>query len=168
MKRLYCGGCFDFDYQQANYRRQAAGDYRAILLGSADLLLQRSGGVKLHEGVIYIGPFYFESDGMVDRDIVRSEMEMVEACTDTIFFLDRAGCPGTVCELTAASMLGKNVHIFYLRKGDDEETESDLHTPCWYPILHSSIINEKTHVHPCSSGEDAAEQIQKLVSSWKE
>ena len=168
MKKLYCGGSFCFDYQHADYREQAARDYRAALLGSTDLLLQRSDGVRINEGVTYIGPFYFESDGMMDRDIVRSETEMVKACTDAIFLLDEAGCPGTVCELTVASMLEKNVHIFYLRKASDEETESDLHTPCWYPILHSCIVNKKTRIHPCSSAEDAAEQIQKLVSSWKE
>ena len=116
----------------------------------------------------YIGPFYFESDGMIDRDIVRKEMDMVNRCTDAVFLLDEAGCPGTICELTMASMLGKNVYLFYLHRPDDQETESALHTPCWYPIVHSCIVNEYTRIYACSSKEDAAEQICALVRSWQE
>ena len=167
MRKLYCGGSFCFDYLQENYYAQAAGDYRAILLGSADRLLQRSSGVSLGDKLTYIGPFYFESDGMEDRDIVQSEIDMVKNCTDAIFLLDGAGCPGTICELTMASLLGKNVYVFYLRKPDDQETESTLHTPCWYPILHSSILNKNTLLYPCSNTQDAVQQILALVTSWQ-
>ena len=167
MRKLYCGGRFPFDYQQPNYLDQVAADYRAVLLGSPQRLLQRSEGEWLHRSVLYMGPFYFESDGMVDRDIVQSEIDMVRSCTDAIFLLDEAGCPGTVCELTMASMLGKNVHIFYVRKPEQEETESSLHTPCWYPIIHSSILNERTQMYACSSAEEAAEKICGLVESWQ-
>ena len=168
MRTFYCGGSFGFDYLQPNYREQAAADYRAILLGSPDRLLQRSTGVELHAEAMYIGPFYFESDGMLDRDIVKSEMEMVNNCSDAVFLLDNASCPGTICELTMASMLGKRVHLFYLRKADDEETESSLHTPCWYPILHSSILNEHTCIHACGSVEEAVGKIRALVDNCKE
>ena len=167
MKKLYCGGSFCFDYQKADYREQAAADYRSVLLGSPDLLLQRSSGVPLGNGTTYIGPFYFESDGMPDTDIVRSEIDMVKDCSDAIFLLDSACCPGTICELTMASVLGKAVHIFYLQKPDDQETESSLHTPCWYPILHSSIINQRSTLYPCSSIQEAAEMIRSLVDSWQ-
>ena len=167
MRKLYCGGVFNFDYQQAGYYEQAAADYRAILLGSPDRLLQRSDGVKLSTGVTYIGPFYFESDGMLDRDIVQNEVDMVRNCTDAVFLLDGACCPGTICELTMASMLGKNVHLFYLRKSDNEETESSLHTPCWYPIIYSSIVNEHTCLYECSSMEDAIDRVQALLDTWQ-
>ena len=167
MNKLFCGGMFHFDYQQTDYRELASADYRAILLGSPDLLLQRSNGVQINTGTEYIGPFYFESDSMVDRDIVQNEIDMVRSCTDAIFLLDGSGCPGTICELTMAAMLGKTVHLFYLPRPDDEETESTLHTPCWYPILHSSIINEHTHLYPCASMRDAANRIQALVDTWE-
>ena len=167
MRKLYCGGTFNFDYRQADYCEQAAADYRAILLGSPGLLLQRSAGVKIRSGIEYVGPFYFESDGMVDVDIVQSEIDMVRQCTDAVFLLDEAGCPGTICELTMASMLGKTVHLFYLRKPDDEETESSLHTPCWYPIIHSSIMNEHTCLYECNSTHDAVNRIQALLDTWQ-
>ncbi len=165
MKKIYCGGRFHFDYLVDGYRENAARDYRAVLLGNVDSLLERSDGVRIHENAEYIGPFYFETDGMQDRDIVRVEWEMVSNCTDAIFLLETADCPGTVCELTAASMLGKRVHIFYLR--DDGETESMLRTPCWYPILHSASVNENTYVYECKSLDDAVEKIVATVRQWQ-
>lgn len=163
MRKIYCGGRFDFDYLDEGYRAEAEKDYRAILLGGADMLLQRSKSVKINENAEYIGPFYFETDGMQAHDIVKSEWEMVRECTDAIFLLDDACCPGTVCELTAVSMLGKKVHIFYIRAKAGEETESELHTPCWYPIIHSLTVNKNTSVCECKDYDDAAEKIKALV-----
>ena len=164
MKKLYCGGRFHFDYLRDGYPDEAAKDYRAVLLGSTELLLRRSGGVRIHENAEYIGPFYFETDGMQDRDIVQAEWEMVRSCTDAVFLLDSASCPGTVCELTAASMLGKRVYVFYLC--DESETESLLHTPCWYPILHSLSVNPHTRIYPCNSHGEAVKQILEMVRKW--
>ncbi len=164
MRKLYCGGRFHFDYLLDGYRDNAAKDYRAVLLGNVDFLLQRSDGIRFYENAEYIGPFYFETDGMQDRDIVQTEWEMVQNCTDAIFLLETADSPGTVCELTAASMLGKRVHIFYLR--DDRETESLLHAPCWYPILHSIAVNEHTHIYECENLDDAVEKIIATVRQW--
>lgn len=166
MRQLYCGGAFPFDPRNDDYLQRAADDYRAILLGSRDLLLQRSPGVPLGAQVTYIGPFYFETPDMQDADVVRNEMEMISRCTDAIFLLDDAACPGTICELTAASMLHKRVHIFYLRRADDQETESTLHSPCWYPILHSGLINADTSVCACSDYPEAVRRIAGLVRSW--
>ena len=164
MRKLYCGGRFHFDYLLEGYRDEAAKDYRSVLLGDTELLLQRSDNVWIHENTEYIGPFYFETDGMQDRDIVQTEWEMVRNCTDAIFLLETADCPGTVCELTAAGMLGKNVHIFYLR--DEGETESLLRSPCWYPILHSVLINERTSISECKNLDDAVEKIVSMVRKW--
>lgn len=163
MKKVYCGGRFGFDYLDDGYIDNAKHDYRSVLLGRAELLLQRSTSVKINESAEYIGPFYFETDGMQDRDIVKSEWEMVKECTDAVFLLDDACCPGTVCELTAASMLGKKVHIFYIRAKEGKETESELHTPCWYPIIHGLTVNENTSVCECKDYADAAEKIKALV-----
>ena len=164
MKKIYCGGRFHFDYLLDGYREEAAKDYRAILLGNVDLLLERMDDVKIHENAKYVGPFYFETDGMQDRDIVRVEWKMVQDCTDAIFLMETADCPGTVCELAAASMLGKRVHIFYLR--DNGETESMLRSPCWYPILHSISVNENTHVYECETFDEAVKKIVAMVSQW--
>ena len=166
MRQLYCGGAFPFDPRSADYCRLAAGDYRAVLLGSRELLMQRSAGIPLNRRTTYIGPFYYETPDMRDVDIVRDEMEMIRRCTDAVFLLDDAACPGTVCELTAAAMLHKRLHIFYLRRDDDQETESALHSPCWYPIIHSTIINTATSIHACHDYVEAVRRITELVRSW--
>jgi hypothetical protein len=151
MRRVYCGGTFAFDYLNPAYRALAAEDYRAVLLGGAEALLQRSDAVTVAPGVSYVGPFYFESDGMVDADIVGAELGMVRECTDAVFLLDHGLCPGTVSELTVASLLGKKVAVFYVKRSEAEETESVLHSPCWYPITLAGLLNERTEVFPCES-----------------
>jgi len=166
MRRLYCGGTFAFDTLQNSCLAQASQDYRSLLLGGSEHLLHSNGAIRLNAQVEYIGPFYYETEDMIGQDIVQCEMGMVHLCTDAIFLLDDAAGPGTICELTMASMLHKRVHIFYLRRPDNQETESALHTPCWYPILHSTLINDNTHLHQCYTYPEAASQIATLVRRW--
>ena len=165
MKKIYCGGRFAFDYLNPTYRELVKEDYRAQLLGDENLLLERRDFVPIHEKAEYIGPFYFESDGMQDKDIVAAELDMVRRCTDAVFLLDDGLCPGTIGELTVASTLRKNVHIFYVQKDVTEETESDLHTPCWYPILLSQLLNENTRLVACQDEEDAKKKIKAWVEN---
>ena len=167
MRKIYCGGSFKFDYIYENCKIKAEKDYRSVLLGCEELLLKYSEGIRINGNVEYIGPFYFETDGMQDGDIVRTEWKMVQSCTDAVFLFDEASCPGTVCELTAASMLGKRVHIFYIRKSEGEETESTLHTPCWYPIIHSIAVNKHTCIYEYKSIDDAVAGICDMVKKWE-
>ena len=135
MNKLYCAGTFCFDFLDSNYREMAKKDYRSLVLGDSALLLQKSDYVLLNKKLKYIGPFYFESEGMVD-------------------------------ELILASELKKNVQIFYIRKGDYEENESKLHTPCWFPIIMSQQINHNnTKVVECKNYEEAIENILSYVRS---
>jgi hypothetical protein len=99
MRKIYCGGSFKFDYLKKGYRQKAAEDYRSVLLGSEELLLKRSEGVRINGNVEYIGPFYFETDGMKDHDIVQSEWDMVKNCTDAIFCLTERGAPARYVSL---------------------------------------------------------------------
>ena len=71
---------------------------------------------------------------MKAKDIIRIELSMIECCTDAIFVFDTADCPGTITELIYAATKGKKIHIFYKEYAEHDETESDLHTPCWFPI----------------------------------
>lgn len=129
-RRIFCGGTFCFDYREDGYEEMAAKDYRAKVLGSVEALLKPKGkdGVKLNDGVTYVGPFYFETESMKAEDIIRWEKEMIESCTDAVFLLDDAACSGTIAEMVYANSLGKRLHLFYVQHKDDEETESELHT----------------------------------------
>ena len=166
MNKLYCAGTFCFDFLDSNYREMAKKDYRSLVLGDSALLLQKSDYVLLNKKLKYIGPFYFESEGMVDELIVSYEVGMIRECTHAIFLLDEGCCPGTIAELILASELKKNVQIFYIRRGDSEETESKLHTPCWFPIIMSQQINHNnTKVVECKNYEEAIENILSYVRS---
>ena len=79
MNSVYCGGRFDFDYQNEGYIEKATQDYRAILLGDVNLLLKSSSPVQISGNLLYVGPFYFETDGMLDQDIVETEIRQVIA-----------------------------------------------------------------------------------------
>ena len=140
METVYCGGRFHFDYQNEDYLQKASDDYRAILLGDVNTLLRGSGIVKINDTYSYIGPYYFESDGMVDKEIVQIEMRMIEDSTLDVFLLEDGLCPGTVSEMVYASTLHKQMIVVYIQ--DDRETESNLKCPCWYPIIHCLQINE--------------------------
>ncbi|MBQ5690140.1 MAG: hypothetical protein IIV24_01470 [Alistipes sp.] len=142
MKRFYCGGRFYFDCREEQYQIQAAEDYRSKLLGGADKMLYGEGELVIKDGISYIGPYYFETEDMEAEDIVAIELEMINRCTDAIFVLDEADCPGTITELLYAAMRGKRIHIFYKEHPSHEETESELHTPCWFPIHATKQISE--------------------------
>lgn len=145
-------------------------DYRAMLLGNVNSLLwpNDSDGVWISDDVIYAGPFYFEAESMRAEDIIGSEKAMIESCTDAIFLLDDAACPGTITEVIYANSLGKSLHLFYVQHKEDEETESELHTPCWYPILFCHMTNGAVRHYPCFNAEDAADKIKVLVKSLKD
>lgn len=168
--KIYCGGKFCFDCREEGFEALAAYDYRAILLDSVATMLKPEdiSGVVVSENVLYIGPFYFETEKMTAEDIIRCEMRMIEDCTDTIFLFDTAECPGTVAELMYANSLGKRLHLFYIKASEHTETESDMHTPCWYPLHFCAMTNSETSLHPCANAEEAVKKIQHLVNSLGE
>jgi len=164
---LYCGGRFHFDYQREDYLRNAEDDFRTAVLENVSRLLHPSDNVLLSAGLSYVGPFYFESDGMIDREIVETEMRQIERCTHAFFLLEDAGCPGTVGEMIHAAELGKNLTVFYIR--DTGETESTLQSSCWYPILLASIICcDGPEIIACEDMEDAKNKILQKVEILKQ
>lgn len=171
MKRhdIYCGGTFLFDVRQSGCYEEGARDFRSLILGGLDNLMNPpADGKRIISGnVAYIGPYYFETNEMKPEDIVRREKKMIEECTDAIFLLDDASCPGSIAELMYAFSLGKALHIFYVRRKDSEETESDLHSPCWYPITFCKVSDYDADIHSCESYEDAACNIRNLIDTWR-
>lgn len=165
MNLLYCGGKFHFDYLREGYTDMVVEDYRAIILGDAHMMLKASDGIPVCECLTYVGPFYFESDGMVDYDIVESEKCQIEKCTVAIFLLEDGICPGTISEIIYASTLNKRIVIYYII--DETETESNLHSACWYPIILSQKINgNNTEVIPCANIDEAKMKIKRQVREW--
>jgi len=164
--KIFFGGAFNFDYRDEDYQILAAEDFRAQILGSVDALLKPKdmNGVSINDNVLYIGPFYFEAESMKAQDIIACEKQMIERCTDAVFVLDDAACPGTIAEIMYANSLQKTIHLFYVQHNNDEETESDLHTPCWYPLIFCQLTNDKAELYQCDDLQDAARKVIDLVT----
>ena len=164
--KLFFGGAFSFDDRDEDYDLAAAEDYRAQLLGSVQALLRPKdlSGVLINDNVLYIGPFYFEAESRKAQDIITCEKQMIENCTDAVFVLDDAACPGTIAEIMYANQLQKTIHLFYIKHNDDEETESDLHTPCWYPLTFCQLTNTSTKLYECDDMKDAVRKVFDLIT----
>lgn len=168
MKHLiFCGGAFRFDRRRADCYDMIPKDYRSVLLKDPALLFAdfSEGDTLLNAKVSYVGPYFFTTEQLSGEQIILKEKEMIERCTDAIFLFDEASCPGSVTELMQAAMLGKSLHLFYIQKGDDDEIESALHTPCWYPILFSQLTNKNTTLYRCHEYDEAVEKIVELVNT---
>lgn len=164
--KLFFGGAFCFDCRDKDHEIRAAEDYRAQLLGSVQALLKPDdmSGVLINDNVLYIGPFYFEAESRKGEDIIMCEKQMIEQCTDAVFVVDEAACPGTIAEIMYANSLQKTIHLFYIKHDDDEETESDLHTPCWYPLTFCQLTNASTKLYPCDDMKDAVSKVFNLIT----
>ena len=166
MEYLYCGGRFDFDYRDADFEEKAVRDYRAILLNDVNKLLRNSDTVILSGHLAYIGPYYFETDGMLDRDIVEVEKRQIERCTIAVFLLDNSPCPGTIAEMVYAAELQKRILIFYVR--NENETESALRSLLWDPMILCSEINRSgTEIIAYDSYAEAHNGVLKWLKGYK-
>ena len=133
MEYLYC----------AAFEKKVAKDYRAILLNDVNKLLNNSDVVVLSSRLAYIGPYYFETDGMLDQDIVEMEKRQIE-------------------RWVYAASLQKRVFIYYVK--NEKETESALHSPFWYPIILSSKINSyDVDLIACDSFSEARDNVLKMI-----
>ena len=166
---LFCGGAFRFDRRRADCYDMIPKDYRSILLKDPAKLFTdvNAGDTIINQQVAYVGPYFFTTDQLSGEEIILKEKGMIERCTDAIFLFDEAGCPGSVTELMQAAILGKSLHLFYIKRGDDDEIESALHTPCWYPILFSKLTNVNTQLYRCHNYDEAVKKIIILVDSFQ-
>lgn len=162
---IYCGRKFHFDYLNENYINKAKEDYRAMLLNDVNLLLNKGDKVLLNNNIEYIGPFYFESDGMIDKNIVDIEQNMLKNCDVAIFLLEDGLCPGSISELTYVSTLKKKTYVFYIKSKENEETESTLRSPCWFPMILCKNINDNLTITACKDYKEATSKIIKLIAS---
>ena len=164
MEYIYCGGRFDFDYRRSGFEKKAAEDYRAILLKDVNKLLNPADTVVLSDRLAYIGPYYFETESMLDLDIIETEKHQIERCTVAVFLLDCAPCPGTIAEMVYAASLQKKIKILYVK--DKNETESALKSPFWYPMIFCRKLNPAdTYIQSCDSFSEGREEILKWLKN---
>lgn len=136
MKKIYCGGQFQFQYK--NYSDEyLCQDYRCKILKSLINFKHKPENeyIDLGNNTRYIGPFYFYENNETGQDIVRIESKMIENSTDCFFVLSRDSAPGTITEIIYATLLAKNIYIYYQNKPIEEgEPEREIQSDLWYSI----------------------------------
>lgn len=169
-KVIYCGGNFEFQYK--DFKRELMyNDYRVHLFMDVDKILYQPDTPDLlrHLGgdVFYAGPYYFYDNGLDGANVVSTELEMVEKCTHAIFLVDNTNIPGTVAEIVHASLLKKNVSIFYVKQPLDEgEPEKDICSANWYPLqIARQVAN--AYLVECEDRDTAKMCIYNYVKSLK-
>ena len=168
-KKLYCGGNFEFLYKDFTPDKLES-DYRTRILGGVDQFLRRPSCkyVPLSPSLDYIGPFYFYEDELDGVRVVLNEYRMVDRCTHAVFLIDNASIPGTVAELVHASILDKDIAVFYVERTQDQgEPEQEICNMNWYPLEIAKWIGNARLVK-CKSREEAKELIYQYVESLKQ
>jgi len=80
LKKIYCGGAFDFDCRDTDYIKTAQKDYRVVsVLKNTEKFLRACAVQHLSDKLDYIGPFYYETEDMKGEDIVAKELENARA-----------------------------------------------------------------------------------------
>ena len=164
MKKIYFGGQFRFLYKDAS-KEVIKEDFRSKVLGDYQLMLRRPqcGYVQLSPNAQYVGPFYFYELTSADF-IVQTESTAVAESTDCVFVLSNASAPGTVAEIIHATMLKKDVYIFYETNSPDGTVDSNIHSDLWYPITFALINNPQTKVFCFETYEKAVDACLEFVN----
>lgn len=168
-KRLYCGGNFEFLYKDFTPEKLES-DYRTHILGDLNKILHQPSCkyVPLSYSLDYIGPFYFYENDLDGAGVVLNEYRMVDRCTHAVFLIDNTSIPGTVAELVHASILDKDITVFYVERTQDQgEPEQEICNMNWYPLEIAKHIGNARLIK-CKSREEAKELIYQYVESLKQ
>lgn len=167
-RTFYFGGQFNFRYKDYS-EENIANDYRSKILGDYKKWLNepKERYVKINDNNYYVGPFYFceSTDG---EKIVNYEYDSVLLATDCFFVLSNESAPGTVTEIITASMVGKSVHIFYVKKDiPKEEVNTEFKSDLWYPITFAKNMSTYAEIHGFDTYEEAVnacvERVKELT-----
>ena len=124
------------------------GDFRTKLIGNEDdftnfnnhSFIKNSDGKLLYQ---YLGPFYNEkaSDGKLTStvccDVVQTENDLIDKCDIFMAYFDSKLSPGSITELTYASLQKKKIVIFYQV---EDNISYELKSSNWYPIVSARLV----------------------------
>lgn len=164
MIKFYFGGQFQFRYEDYSFE-EASKDYRSLILKNPHKFIDKpkEGFYVLSNDVLYVGPFYFYNhENLIppQRQVVETESNCVRLATDCVFVLSNSSAPGTITEIIHATLLQKNIYIFYVSNNSYEEIENDL----WYAIQFASINNPKTIIRQYPTYESAKEHCIEFIN----
>ena len=123
-------------------------DFRAKLIGKEEdftnfnnhSFIKSSNGKLLYQ---YLGPFYNEkaSDGELTStvccEVVQTENDLIDKCDIFMAYFDSKLSPGSITELTYASLQKKKIVIFYQV---EDNISYELKSSNWYPIVSARLV----------------------------
>lgn len=169
-KILYCGGNFEFRYEDY-VASSLLSDYRTRILGDIlNIMYEPKNDDKtrdLSEHLAYCGPYYFYENGLTGDNVVKNEYEMVEKCTHAVFIVDNTNIPGTITEIIHAALRGKTIQIYYIRQArGDGEPEKEIENANWYALeMAKQIAGAK--LIGCKDRKEAKELVYEYVEYLK-
>lgn len=170
IKKLYCGGGFNFT--QENWNSKLCEDWRCRLVLNGNTLIftrEPEFPFPIKNNLFYGGPYYFEKSekevSNFGESVVECEKRLIDESTYCLFVLNRNDILGTVAELVYAAMIGKEIHIVYSYNGNDKETESKYHNPAWYAITLANILSNKVNVYKATSNKEIEDNITAIIKS---
>ncbi len=162
MKKVYLSGKFDKKTApDTGLAQQLQNDWRAILLGNANRLVNSANDVMLNNKYIYCGPFYCEqaSNGeFTSTDctvVVSTEKAAVDNCDIFVAVFDENYSPGTVVELGWALNAEKQIYILY----KNQDSKYVIKSEHWFAITDAQIRTKNIHVF---SYNDKSEMLNKI------
>jgi len=149
MNKVYLSGKFDKKTApDTGLAQQLCNDWRAILLGNANKLVNSATNVKINDKYTYSGPFYCEqaSNGeFTSTDctvVVSTEKSAVTNCDIFVAVFDENYSPGTVVELGWALNAGKHIYILY----KNQDSKYSIKSEHWFAITDAQMRAKNIHV----------------------
>lgn len=152
------------------------GDFRTKLIGNEDdftnfnnhSFIKNSDGKLLYQ---YLGPFYNEkaSDGKLTStvccDVVQTENDLIDKCDIFMAYFDSKLSPGSITELTYASLQKKKIIIFYQI---EDNVSYELKSSNWYPIVSARLVagSENVMEVPVYGTDEVCEFFEKGKIPW--
>ena len=164
MKKIYFAGKFK-KKRAASLAESLVRDYRAILLGSSELLTKYTKDLCVKNKFVYMGPFYCEQASNGDytstdcNDVLRAEYNAVK-CSDLCFFVfDKSFSVGSVVELGWALQQNKEIVILYKK----EDSSYDIKSEYWFAIADAMQKSKKIKILSYAKEQEKTAAIAKFL-----
>ena len=140
LPKVYIASKFIKSYE--NNKLSFKNDFRTKLIGNNNFINFNYNSF-IFDKYQYLGPFYNEKAGNGNltntecEKVVKCENALIDRCDIFMIYLSDELSPGSITELTYASMLKKEIVIFYKT---DKNNKYEYAIDSWYPIVSAKEV----------------------------
>lgn len=164
MKKIYFAGKFR-KKRAKSLAESLVLDYRAILLGSSELLTKYTKDLCIQNKFVYMGPFYCEQASNGDytstncNDVLRAEYNAVKNSDLCFFVFDQSFSVGSVVELGWALQQNKEIVILYKKEASSYNIKSEY----WFAIADAMQKSKKIKIISYETENEKLSAIAKFL-----